>query len=478
MSFERHSACCPLSRRRFLWELGGGIAGLALCDLLRLENLLASSAPLESPLLPRKPHFPPKAKAVISLFMNGGTSHLDTFDPKPELTKRHLEAPPPSLNIQTFFPNPGTFLMSPFSFKKYGQSGIEVSELFAHTAECIDDIAVVRSIQALSNNHTPAILQMMTGFIQPGRPSVGSWTIYGLGSESQNLPAFVVLLDSMGGPLGAAQNWSAGFLPGIYQGTPFRNHGDPIVDLASPKYVEPEHQRSRLDFIKTLNEFHAQQNPAEPELSARIASYELAFRMQSQAPEIVDLSKETETTRKLYGMDDPICEHFGRNCLLARRLVEKGVRFVQLFGGGNAGDDSWDAHANLEKNHRKRAAAVDKPIRGLLLDLKARGLLDSTLVVWHSEFGRLPISQSVSGRDHSPYGFSVWLAGGGVKGGQVIGATDDFGYRAAVDPHPINDLHATILHMLGLEHTRLTYFHNGRMHRLTDVAGAVIPQLS
>ncbi len=466
------------SRRRFLWELGGGIAGLAFCDVLKQQNLLASTPVAGSPMLPKRPHFQPKAKAVISLFMNGGTSHLDTFDPKPELTKRHFEAPPSSLNIQTFFPNPGTFLKSPFSFKKYGQSGIEVSELFAHTAECIDDIAVVRSMHALSNNHTPAILQMMTGFIQPGRPSLGSWSIYGLGTENQNLPAFVVLLDSMGGPLGGAQNWSSGFLPGVYQGTPFRNHGDPIVDLASPRFVEPEHQRSRLDFIKALNERHLQQNNLDSELSARIASYELAYRMQSQAPDVVDLSRETDATKKLYAMDDPFCEHFGRNCLLARRLVEKGVRFVQLFGGGNAGDDSWDAHGNVEKNHRKRAASVDKPIHGLLTDLKSRGLLESTLVVWHTEFGRMPISQSVSGRDHSPYGFSVWLAGGGVKGGQVIGATDEFGYRALVDPHSVNDLHATILHLMGLDHTQLTYFHNGRMHRLTDVAGEVMPQIS
>jgi hypothetical protein len=355
---------------------------------------------------------------------------------------------------------------------------MDVSELFAHTAERIDDIAVVRSMYALSNNHTPAILQMTTGFIQPGHPSVGAWSIYGLGTENQNLPAFVVLLDSMGGPLGGAQNWSAGFLPGVYQGTPFRNHGQPIVDLASPRFVEPEHQRSRLDFIKQLNEGHLRENNFESELSARIASYELAYRMQTEAPEVVDLSKESEATKKLYAMDDPVCEHFGRNCLLARRLVEKGVRFVQLFGGGNAGDDSWDAHGNIEKNHVKRAAAVDKPIRGLLTDLKSRGLLESTLVLWHTEFGRMPISQSVSGRDHSPYGFSVWLAGGGVKGGQVIGATDEFGYRALVEPHSVNDLHATILHLLGLDHTQLTYFHNGRMHRLTDVAGEVIPQIA
>ncbi|MFN8009099.1 MAG: DUF1501 domain-containing protein [Terriglobia bacterium] len=462
------------SRRQFLWNLGGGVAGLALCDLLSQERLWAGTESTNSPLLPKQPHFAPKAKAVISLFMNGGASHLDTFDPKPELVKRHLEAPPASLNIQTFFPIPGTFLKSPFTFKKYGQSGIEVSELFSQIAECIDDIAVVRSMHALSNNHTPATLQMMTGFIQPGRPCLGAWSIYGLGTENQNLPAFVVLLDNMGGPMGGSQTWSSGFLSGVYQGTPFRNHGDPIVDLASPKYVESSQQRRRLDFIKTLNQLHLEQNSSDSELNARIASYELAFRMQSEAPDVVDLSKESAETRKLYGMDDPLCEHFGRNCLLARRLVEKGVRFVQLFGGGNALDDSWDAHSNLDKNHRKRATAIDKPVRGLLTDLKARGMLDSTLVVWHTEFGRLPISQSISGRDHSPYGFSVWFAGGGVKGGQVIGATDDFGYRAAVDPHSINDFHATILSLLGLDHTQLTFFHNGRMHRLTDVAGEVI----
>jgi hypothetical protein len=306
---------------------------------------------------------------------------------------------------------------------------------------------------------------------------LGAWTIYGLGTENQNLPAFVVLLDQMGGPMGGAQVWSSGFLPGTYQGTPFRKTRDPIADLGLPEFVEPEQQKSRLDFIRGLNEFHLKENHDDPELSARIASYELAYRMQSHAPEIVDLSEETEATQKLYGLNDPQCAHFGRNCLLARRLVEKGVRFVQLFGGGNAGDDSWDAHANLEMNHRRRAAAVDKPISGLLKDLKSRGLLDSTLVVWHSEFGRLPISQSISGRDHNPYGFSVWLAGGGVKGGQVIGATDDFGYRATVDPRPINDLHATILHVLGLDHTKLTYSHDGRQFRLTDVAGEVIHQI-
>jgi len=326
----------------------------------------------------------------------------------------------------------------------------------------------------LSNNHNPAILQMMTGIIQPGRPSVGSWGVYGLGTENQNLPAFVVLLDKMGGPIGGAQLWSSGFLPASYQGTAFRNQGQPIADLSSGAFVEPAQQRSRLDFIKSLNEFHLKENAQDQELAARIASYELAYRMQNSAPEVVDFTKETDATRKLYGIDDPQCDHFARNCLLARRLVERGVRFVQLFGGGNAGDDSWDAHGDIEKNHRKRAPAVDRPIAGLLKDLKSRGLLDSTLVIWHTEFGRLPISQSIRGRDHSPKGFSIWMAGGGVKGGRIVGATDEFGYKAVVDPHSVNDMHATVLHTLGLDHTRLTYLHNGRNFRLTDVSGEVI----
>lgn len=462
------------SRRRLLCDVGGGIGALAFWDILNAQKVLGANGVSESPLAPKKPHFAPKARAVISLFMNGGASHIDTFDPKTELLRQHGEAPPASLNIETFFPYPGTFLKSPFTFRKYGASGIEVSELFQYTAECVDDIAVIRSMHALSNNHNPAILQMMTGFIQPGRPSLGTWSVYGLGTENQNLPAFVVLLDKMGGPLGGAQLWSSGFIPAAYQGTPFRNQGQPIADLTSPNFVEEGHQRARLDFIKKLNQFHLEENAADLDLSARIASYELAYRMQSNAPEAVDFSKETLATRKMYGLDIPECEHFGQNCLLARRLVERGVRFVQLYGGGNAQDDSWDAHGDIEKNHRKRAAPVDRPIRGLLKDLKSRGLLDSTLVVWHTEFGRLPISQSIRGRDHSPKGFSIWMAGGGVKGGQVIGATDEFGYKATVEPHSINDMHATILHLLGLDHTRLTYLYNGRPHRLTDVSGEVI----
>jgi hypothetical protein len=343
--------------------------------------LLAAESAVNSPVAPKQPHFPAKARAVISLFMNGGTSHVDTFDPKPELTRRHGEAPPKSMNIETFFPFPGTFLKSPFSFKRYGESGLEVSELFSNTAACADDIALIRSMYALSNNHTPAILQMMTGVIQPGRPCLGSWAVYGLGTENQNLPAFVVLLDKMGGPLGGAQNWSAGFMPAAYQGTAFRNSGEPIADLISPPLVDETEQRARLDLIKAFNEIHLEENGGDHELAARIASYELAYRMQSHAPDAVDLTKESEATRKLYGLDDPTCEHFGRNCLLARRLVERGVRFIQLYGGGNAQDDSWDAHGDIEVNHRKRAAPVDKPIAGLLKDLKSRGLLDSTLVI-------------------------------------------------------------------------------------------------
>jgi hypothetical protein len=409
--------------------------------------------------------------------MNGGASHVDTFDPKAELTRHHGEAPPKSMNIETFFPYPGTFLKSPFTFRHYGESGLEVSELFSHTAEFADEMAIIRSMRAISNNHTPAILQMMTGVIQPGRPCLGSWAVYGLGTENQNLPAFVVLLDNKGGPLGGAQNWSAGFMPAAYQGTAFRNSGTPIADLASPPMVEQTQQRARLDFIRTLNDFHIEENRGDQELAARIASYELAYRMQSDAPEAVDLTGESDTTKKLYGLDDPVCEHFGRNCLLARRLVERGVRFVQLFGGANAGDDSWDAHGDIEKNHRMRAAPVDKPISGLLKDLKSRGLLNSTLVVWHTEFGRLPISQSIRGRDHNPKGFSVWMAGAGIKPGQVIGATDDFGYATVSEPHSINDLHATILHLLGFDHTRLTYTYNGRPFRLTDVSGEVIEKV-
>jgi hypothetical protein len=459
-----------ISRRRLLLNAGGGIAGLALFDLLNSERLLASSARQESATAPKQPHFAPKARAVISLFMNGGTSHLDSFDPKPELARLHGEAPPKSLNIEPFFPYPGTFLKSPFAFTRSGQCGMEISELFGQTAQCADDIAVIRSMHAISNNHTPAIFQMMTGFIQPGRPSLGAWAVYGLGTENQNLPAYVVLLDKTGGPLGGAQNWSSGFMPASYQGTAFRNQGQPIADLASPGFVETEQQRARLDYIESLDRMHLEENGADSELAARMSSYELAFRMQSHAPDAVDLTKESEATAKLYGVDDPNCEHFARNCLLARRLVERGVRFVQLYAGSNAAD-SWDAHAELETNHRKRASAVDKPIRGLLKDLKSRGLLETTLVVWHTEFGRLPISQSISGRDHSPKGFSIWMAGGGVKGGRVIGATDEFGYRAVVEPHTVNDMHATILYALGLDHTKLTYMYNGRPQRLTDVSG-------
>lgn len=473
MSIRSNDSLAKVSRRRLLWQVGGGIGALALFDLLAQDRLLASEGAGPSPLSPKPPHHPPKARAVISVFMNGGTSHIDTFDRKPELDRRHGEAPPKSLNIETFFPYPGTFLKSPFAFRRYGESGHEVSELFHHTAGCIDDIAQIRSMRALSNNHSPAILQMMTGFIQPGRPSLGSWATYGLGAENQNLPAFVVLLDKKGGPLGGAQLWSAGFMPAAYQGTALRNQGEPIADLAPPKRVSEKQQRARIDFIQQLNEMHLQDNGGDADLSARIAAYELAYRMQSHAPEAVDLAAESDATKKLYGMDDPECEHFGRNCLLARRLVERGVRFVQLYAGSNAAD-SWDAHADLEGNHRRRAHAADKPISGLLKDLKSRGLLDSTLVVWHTEFGRLPISQSISGRDHNPKGFTVWLAGGGCKGGSVVGETDEFGYAAAVEPHTINDLHATILHLLGLDHTQLTYVHNGRRHRLTDVSGDVI----
>jgi hypothetical protein len=348
---------------------------------------------------------------------------------------------------------------------------MDVSEIFPHIAQCVDDIALVRSMRALSNNHAPATMMMMTGTLQPGRPCVGSWGIYGLGTENQNLPAFVVLLDKTGGPLGGPQNWSAGFIPGVYQGTPFRNQGDPIVDLASPEFVTDTHQRQRLGFIRKLNEMHLEANQQESELAARIASYELAYRMQSHAPEAVDLSSESEATRRLYGLDEETTEHFGRNCLLARRLVERNVRFVEVYCGSGSG---WDAHQDMEGNHGKWCKVSDKPIAGLLQDLEARGLLDETLVVWGGEFGRTPFNEKGDGRDHNPWGFTIWMAGAGIKPGISYGETDDHSYNIVKDPVHVHDLNATILHTLGIDHTQLTFKYQGRHHRLTDVHGKVV----
>ena len=480
-------------RREFLFKSGGGISGVALAYLLGRENLLAGPTPPDgdascgaaavgtNPYAAKAPHFKPRATAVISLFMGGGWSQMDTFDPKPALTKYAGEPIDGKVHgevtVRQGFPGP--LMPSPFSFKKYGQSGIEVADIFPHLSQHVDDIAFLRSVYGRSNDHVQGTYEMQTGQINLGFPSVGSWVTYGLGSAASSLPAYVVMTDARGGPLGGPNDWSSGFMPAAYQGTLFRSSGDPIVDLKPPAGVSPGDQRARLNALSQLNELDMQKFPGNSELAARISSYELAYRMQGCAPGAVDLTGESDVTKKLYGLDDPVTEPYGRQCLMARRLVERGVRFVQIFAGGvgNQNTDTWDAHGDILNNHTQHAAEVDKPTVGLLKDLKARGLLDSTLVIMHSEFGRMPISQRGVGRDHNPGAQTVLMFGAGVQGGQVIGSTDDFGYKAQDQPISYHDLHATLLHLLGLDHTRLTYRFNGRDMRLTDVYGTLIPQI-
>jgi hypothetical protein len=476
------------NRRDFLFQSGGGIAGLALAYLLQ-QNEARAAAPEGgaceakaagyNPYAPKPPHFTPRARRVISLFMSGGPSHLDTFDPKPALVKYAGQPLTGKGDIVVRQGNPGPLMPSPFAFRKYGQCGMDVSEIFPQLARHVDELAFLRSVYGISNDHVQATYELNTGKIQMGLPCVGSWVTYGLGAETQSLPAFVVIYDYRGGPLGGPANWSAGYMPAAYQATVFRSSGDPIIDLKPPAEVTPEQQRDRLDLLAKLNELDLQNYPHNSELAARISSYELAYRMQGCAPEAIDLESESEATRRLYGMDEEITRPFARQCLMARRLVERGVRFVQLYHGGlgQQNRDTWDAHDDVKENHTRHAAEVDRPISGLLTDLKARGLLDSTLVVWHGEFGRMPISQKGVGRDHNPGTMTMWMAGAGIKGGQIIGASDEFGYKAEQQPIAIHDLHATMLHLLGIDHTRLTYLFNGRNMRLTDVYGELIPQI-
>src|SRR5437016_2268417 len=472
------------SRRDFLFRSGEGIGGLALAYLLNQDGLLAEGCEnipgVKSPFSPKQPHFKPRAKNVISLFMCGGVSHLDTFDPKPALDRYHGQPLPGERDIQVQQGYPGPVMRSPYKCKKYGQSGIEVSELFPHIGTMMDEIALIRSAVGRSNDHSISHFEWTTGAVLPGSPSYGSWVTYGLGTENQNLPAFVVIFDHRGGPYNGPNNWGAGYLPASYQGTAFRSVGDPILDLRPPaEYLTPQEQRARLDFMARLNQEHEERFPGVSELSARIASYELAYRMQSCAPETVDLSQENEETKALYGLDKEITQPFGRQCLLARRLVERGVRFVQLWSGAYVNDtvDTWDAHNSIVDNHGQHAMEVDKPIAGLLQDLKRRGMLEETLVIWHTEFGRMPISQRGVGRDHNPGTMTVWMTGAGIKGGQSIGASDEFGYKAEEQPISYHDLHATMLHLLGIDHKKLTYRFNGRDMRLTDVYGTLIPQI-
>jgi len=458
------------SRRDFLRTSGGGFASLALAWLLEQSEARAESK-VDSPLSPKPRHFSAKAERVIYLFMHGGPSHLETFDPKPDLQRLAGQPLPTSFGAvstrRKVAANP--LLATKRTFRKYGKSGIEVSDFLPHIAGCVDDIAVIRSCWADSVNHPQAVYQINTGSILMGKPSLGSWVGYGLGTENQNLPAFVVLPDPAGGIKGGPPAYGAGFLPASYQGTLMRGGSSPILDLEPGR--PRDRQRKTLDLIGRLNARHLADRGDDTELAARINAYELAYRMQSAAPEAVDFAGETAETRRLYGLDQSVTQDFASRCLLARRLVERGVRFVQLYSGDVNG---WDAHDDVESNHARMCARTDQPVAALLVDLKRRGLLDSTLVIWGGEFGRMPMSESGKGRDHNPHGFCYWMAGAGIKGGTVLGATDAVGLRAEVDRVHVHDLHATILHLMGLDHTRLTFPHNGRDERLTDTAGKVV----
>jgi hypothetical protein len=470
-----------LPRRALLGRAGAGFGLLGLAGLLADERRAAAVDPeavAASPLSPRPGHFPPRARSVIWLFINGGPSHVDTFDHKPELAKRDgQELPGFDKNTGFFAGSVGGLMPSPFEFRRHGQSGAWVSSLFPHLSRHVDKMAFIKSCWTDSNNHAPALLKINTGSQRMGFPCAGSWVTYGLGSGNRDLPGFVVMYDTKGRglPKGYAQNWSSGFLPGVFQGTGIDTAGTPIPNLARAKGMTDAQQRAQFDLAASLNARH-RAAAADPALEARIESFELAYRMQMAAPEALELAGETAETKALYGLDDPVCGHFAKQCLISRRLVERGVRFVQIYSGGEENQKSWDGHSDIRGNHSGFAAETDRPIAALLADLARRGLLDETLVVWGGEFGRLPIAQKgpQPGRDHNPHAFTVWMAGGGVRGGVEHGATDDVGFKAVEDRVSVHDLHATILHLLGLDHKRLTYRFSGRDFRLTDVAGVVV----
>ncbi|HEY2882801.1 MAG TPA: DUF1501 domain-containing protein [Pirellulales bacterium] len=478
------SAC---SRRDFLNRAGGGFGALALWSLLARDSraadavaagaAAATGAESHNPLAAKAPQFPAKAKSVIWCFLDGGPSHIDLFDPKPELTKLSGQPLPSS------FARPMTamgktaytpLLASQRKFKQYGQSGIWVSDWLPEIASCVDDISVIRSCWADGLTHVGSICEMNTGSILMGRPCVGAWVLYGLGTVCDNLPGYVVLTDYSQEPPGGSRQWSTGFMPSTYQGTKFRDGKAPILHLTPPDGIAVNRQRREIDFIQQLNQQHLSGRQDDESLEARIASYELAYRMQAAAPEAVDITGETAETQSLYGIDQTETATNGRNCLMARRLVERGVRFVQLYMGSGS---KWDAHSDVEGNHSQYCKETDKPIAGLLKDLKRRGMLDSTLVIWGGEFGRTPMSESGTGRDHNPYGFTMWMAGGGVKPGTVYGATDDIGLYAVENKAHIHDIHATVLALLGLDHEALTFQHNGRDERLTITSGTAIKEI-
>lgn len=468
------------SRRRFLTHSGQGFGmlGLAACLSESVGGALPES---HHPLAARAGHRPTPIRSVIWLFMNGGPSQVDTWDYKPQLAARDgQELPDFDKNTGFFTGAVGPLMKSPFQFSQHGESGGWVSEIFPNLARHVDKLAFIHSCWTDSNNHAPALFKINTGSTRQGFPCFGSWVTYGLGSESRNLPAFVVMYDTLGRgvPKGHAQNWGAGFLPTVYQGTALKPQGDPIDNLRRPPDVSADRQRRQLDLLAELNQEQLTRVLEQEEFVARMESFELAYRMQMTAPEVLDLSCESAATQQMYGTDDPKCGHFAKQCLLSRRLVEQGVRCVQIYSGGMENERSWDGHQNIAGNHRGFAAETDQPIAALLSDLDARGLLESTLVVWGGEFGRLPLVQKGgSGRDHNPHAFTVWLAGGGVRGGTHYGETDEIGHRAVVDRVSVPDLHATLLHLMGMDHERLTYRFNGRDFRLTDVSGRVVREI-
>lgn len=464
-------------RRNFLLKSAGGFGAAVLQGLYNLEAQATTTAvKTKNPLAAKQPHFPATAKNIIFLFMEGGPSHIDLLDPKPELNKLAGKKLPDSFKrpVTAMGETESPLLACPRKWKQYGESGLWFSDWIPNIAECADDIAVLRGCWTNGINHAGGVCQMNTGIPLAGRPSLGSWVTYGLGSENENLPSFVVIKDSKSTVVNGPRNWGAAFMPAVYQGTRLDSGSVPIPNLFTPKGVKEQQQKNKLAFLNTLNREHSKSRPQQTELDARILSYELAFRMQSAAPEAVDLSQETEETQKLYGMDQKETKTFGQNCLLARRLVERNVRFVQLYHGAGS---KWDSHSKMEENHSRQCRQMDQCVAGLLKDLKQRGLLETTLVVWGGEFGRTPMSEKGDGRDHNPTGFSMWMAGGGVKGGQTIGATDELGLYAIEDRMHVHDIHTSILHLMGLDKMKVEFRHKGRPERPTQNEGEFMEKI-
>src|SRR5262245_35891926 len=473
----RSHAEVVLSRRELLLRGGAGFGALALSYLLRDNPAFAQAPAAANPLAPKPPHLPPRAKSVIFLFMEGGPSSIDLFDPKPLLGRLAGQRLPSHFRpvITPMGETDAPLLASRRRWAQHGAGGLWVSDWYPHVATCADDLAVIRSCWANGLNHSAGVCQMNTGSTLAGRPSLGAWVSYGLGTENQNLPAFVVIQDNAAQVSNGPRNWGAGFMPAVYQGTRFQAGPEPIANLNPPPGIGAEQQRGRIELLNHFNRQHQLTRTQQTELDARIASYELAFRMQAHAPEAVDIADETAETRRLYGIDERETAVFGRNCLLARRLVERGVRFVQLYHGAGS---KWDAHARIETNHAEHCRSSDKPIAGLIKDLKRRGLLESTLVIWGGEFGRTPMSEKGDGRDHNPYGFSMWVAGGGIRGGRTVGTTDDIGLHAVEDRLHVHDLHATFLRLMGIDHMKLVYMSKGRPERPTLNEGEAFQKIT